>query len=761
MPGQVSRLICVGLLFIVVASAAEANSPLAATLLTKGGPAADPVPLPADLRADQVEGFVALLPDAQARALLVEQLRQRAETTHARPAMATGPSLAQRIDRHHQMFGERLALIREEMRRLPAYGAIALRNLTDQEGWPAVGRGLLVLATLIVAAAAAEALVRRLTAGARERLASSSPTFVGRLSAALLGLTLDLLALGTFVLVAYALSFAAFQRFDPMRLLITSILVVIIVVRAAKSITARVLKPIAGGVPLIPLPARPAGYLCNATIVVVGLVAFSDASQDLLLVLGVPEPVLAAFRLPLGALIIAAIVALIWRQRREIAAMIAEQRKPPAAGDTRPAASWLKLAIAQSWHLLAIGYVLMVGLIWANNIVLGSSGGAHIAALSLSALLLVPLADWLARSLFDRLARLRSADGHAPPPGPLRQTVLTSIRIALLAVAVLIPLEAFTGSIFAWLATPTGAAVSRAVVTIFVTCTLGYVVWELVKGVTERHLREDDEPIEAAPADDEGGAMKPKTRLATLLPLFRTTMLVVLVVTVTMIVLSSIGIDIGPLLAGAGVVGIAVGFGAQTLVRDIVSGVFFLIDDAFRIGEYIEIGGDIRGEVERITLRSLQLRHHRGPLLTLPFGELKSITNHVRDWVIYKQEFPVAHDTDVELVRKIIKRIGQDLLNDPEYGPKMLEPLKSQGIFKIEGSALVIRTKFKCKPREQFVLRRVVFQRVKDALAANGIPLATPRVHVALPASAAAADLVAAGAAAISVVPAPGEEKRA
>jgi small-conductance mechanosensitive channel len=222
-----------------------------------------------------------------------------------------------------------------------------------------------------------------------------------------------------------------------------------------------------------------------------------------------------------------------------------------------------------------------------------------------------------------------------------------------------------------------------------------------------------------------------------------------------MIVLSALGLNIGPLLAGAGVIGIAIGFGAQALVRDILSGIFFLIDDAFRIGEYIEISNDLRGEVERISIRSMQLRHHRGMLLTLPFGELRSIINHNRDWAIYKQEFRVAYDTDLEKVRKIIKKLGQALMADPEYGPKLLEPLKSQGVLRIEESALIVRTKFKCKPREQFVLRRVVFERVKRAFAENGIKLAHRTVNVALPAADAeepAPALAAAAAAAAGAV---------
>ena len=110
---------------------------------------------------------------------------------------------------------------------------------------------------------------------------------------------------------------------------------------------------------------------------------------------------------------------------------------------------------------------------------------------------------------------------------------------------------------------------------------------------------------------------------------------VVLTVMAALMALSALGVQVGPLIAGAGVVGVAIGFGSQTLVKDVISGVFFLLDDAFRVGEYIE-SGSIRGTVEGFSLRSIKLRHHRGYLHTVPFGSLDKITNYSRDWVIDK-----------------------------------------------------------------------------------------------------------------------------
>ncbi|TGT22073.1 mechanosensitive ion channel, partial [Mesorhizobium sp. M4B.F.Ca.ET.172.01.1.1] len=112
-----------------------------------------------------------------------------------------------------------------------------------------------------------------------------------------------------------------------------------------------------------------------------------------------------------------------------------------------------------------------------------------------------------------------------------------------------------------------------------------------------------------------------QARLHTLLPIIQNILLAVIVVMAVLMMLASVGIQIGPLIAGAGVVGVAVGFGAQTLVKDVISGVFFLLDDAFRVGEYITAGRYV-GTVESFSLRSVKLRHHRGSLFTIPFGEL-------------------------------------------------------------------------------------------------------------------------------------------
>ena len=184
--------------------------------------------------------------------------------------------------------------------------------------------------------------------------------------------------------------------------------------------------------------------------------------------------------------------------------------------------------------------------------------------------------------------------------------------------------------------------------------------------------------------------------------------------------------------AGAGILGLAIGFGAQKLVSDVVSGIFFLVDDAFRVGEYVEVEGT-RGTVERISIRSMQLRHHRGPINTIPYGEIPKLTNYSRDWVIMKLRFTVPFDTDPNKVKKIFKKIGAEMMADELYKEDFLQPFKSQGVFDFDDVGMIMRGKFMAKPGTQFTIRKEIYNRVKAAFAENGIEFARREVRVAIP----------------------------
>lgn len=262
---------------------------------------------------------------------------------------------------------------------------------------------------------------------------------------------------------------------------------------------------------------------------------------------------------------------------------------------------------------------------------------------------------------------------------------------------------------------------------------IGYIIYELVSLWINRRLAKEmtatDGNVEEGGGDGGGAG---GSRLATVLPLIRVTAQTAIGVIFGLVALSALGIDTTPLLAGAGILGLAIGFGAQKLVTDIVSGIFFLIDDAFRVGEYVDIGGTM-GTVEKISIRSMQLRHHRGLVHTVPYGEIPKVTNFSRDWVIMKLMFTVPFDTDPNKVKKIFKKIGAEMMEDPIHKDGFLEPFKSQGVFQFDDVGMVMRGKFMAKPGTQFTIRKEIYNRVKAEFDAAGIPFARREVRVAIP----------------------------
>jgi small-conductance mechanosensitive channel len=249
-------------------------------------------------------------------------------------------------------------------------------------------------------------------------------------------------------------------------------------------------------------------------------------------------------------------------------------------------------------------------------------------------------------------------------------------------------------------------------------------LWHAIKAAIDRKLAQSVDL--GLPNTDEA---RRQARLRTLLPIFRNVLFVVVIAVAALMALAAMGVEIGPLIAGLSVVGVAIGFGAQTFVRDVIAGMFYLMDDAFRVGEYIQ-SGNYKGTVEGFSIRSVKLRHHRGPVYTVPFSLLGAVQNQSRDWVIDKIGINITYDSDLEKARKLIKQIGLDLQKDEEFAPLILEPLKMQGVENLGDFAVQIRAKMMTVPGEQFVIRRKAYAMIKTAFDENGIKFAFPTVSV-------------------------------
>jgi small-conductance mechanosensitive channel len=433
------------------------------------------------------------------------------------------------------------------------------------------------------------------------------------------------------------------------------------------------------------------------------------------------------------------LIAMIWQSRERVAQAICQDTAEGTCDH-----SSLRAGFAKSWYIFAILYVIFVGCFWQISALL--EGKVTILKL-IASLFVIPLFlgidQWGQRLLkvasgeFPETIDLSGGDSE-DEPDTLGESTLDDeekptvyhyapfvkrlFRIVLVVAMFFLILRLWGIDI------SVTRAFSSTVLSVIVVFLLGLIVWEYSKTLIDRKLREefpdDDEEME------EGGSGG--TRKGTLLLLLRKFVLAVLVVIVSMIMLSEMGIDIGPMIAGAGIVGLAIGFGAQTLVKDIISGVFFLIDDAFRVGDYVVTAGQ-RGTVEHISIRSMRLRHHRGPIHTIPFGDMGSVTKYSRYYHIMKLNIRVRYDTDIEKVRKIIKKIYKTIQKDEKLSAGLLGKIKSQGVREMDDSAMIMRVKFKAIPGQQFLIRREVYKLIQEAFREQGIEFAHRNVTVYLP----------------------------
>ncbi|MBY2920257.1 mechanosensitive ion channel family protein [Rhizobium leguminosarum] len=375
-------------------------------------------------------------------------------------------------------------------------------------------------------------------------------------------------------------------------------------------------------------------------------------------------------------------------------------------------------------RLVCVGFsasIIVSWLFWVS--------GLHGAFWTVVIITLLPLTVAVARDIIRRI--IQSGEGQAvedPAIVGWSVVIMQTLRNGLIVVAALLIARAWNVNLSDLAAAETVTTrLIRAGIRIVIVLLVTDVIWKLASTLIDSQMAVASRSVQAG--HQEGPDARRRQRLNTLLPILRNVLFLAIGAVGFLMILDAVGIQIGPLLAGAGVVGIAVGFGAQTLVKDIISGVFYLFDDAFRIGEYIQ-AAKYKGTVEGFSLRSIRLRHHRGPVTIVPFGELGAVQNLSRDWVIDIITLTLNYDSDLEEVRKTIKRIGVELLEDAELGPNIIEPLKMQGIEQMADYGVQIRLKFMTKPGEQFGVRRKALAMLKKTFAEKGIQFATPTVHV-------------------------------
>jgi small-conductance mechanosensitive channel len=381
----------------------------------------------------------------------------------------------------------------------------------------------------------------------------------------------------------------------------------------------------------------------------------------------------------------------------------------------------MREGLAHAW--LPIGLVLVAGLlvIFVAGLSLGLLSYYRAVSSTLGIIFVV--------MVFERLTERvwHDVDPSAPSVAPLAPERLAARAVHRIAFAIGLAIAAMV-LVWDWVdaiepsenaARLAMRSAAAAIGTLFV----AFVVWELVRLAIDRHLQ----AAAAGPGADDDDAAAPASRLQTVLPLLRAAFAVVIGVLATLIVLSRLGVDTAPLIAGAGVFGLAVSFGSQSLVRDIISGLFYMWDDAFRVGEYLDTGR-LKGTVETLGIRSVKLRHQNGPLHTIPYGQLGAVTNLSRDFATIKFNLRFVPQTDIELVRKTAKQIGIDMQDEPEVAAEIIQPLKLQGIAEVVDNALVLRFKFTARPVKPSWVQREYLKRIYRMFAEKGIAFASGTV---------------------------------
>ena len=216
-------------------------------------------------------------------------------------------------------------------------------------------------------------------------------------------------------------------------------------------------------------------------------------------------------------------------------------------------------------------------------------------------------------------------------------------------------------------------------------------------------------------------------RAKTLARIIQTGLIGVVAVIAIMMIIRELGLDIGPILAGAGIIGLAVGFGAQSLVKDVISGFFILMEDQFRVGDIIQIGG-VAGQVKHMSLRVSILRDLEGKVHYVPNGSVNVVSNLTKEWARAVLDIGVAYKEDVDQVMQVLKDIGSEMEKDPKYSQFVLEPLQILGVSNFADSAVVIKVMFKTLPLKQWDVGREFRRRVKKTFDEKGIEIPFPHV---------------------------------
>lgn len=682
---------------------------------------------------ERLQSLLETLQDQGARDELVEQIRTLLEVTEpeepaALPFLPQAESLGTQgltyLSDQLGQVGNYAAAVGEAIADLAQIYEWATTQIADQrtvDRWIDVA---ISLAIVLGAAVAVRLIATRLIRPAR-RVADDGlqRTLTAKLGLVAVAGMLDLIPLIAFVVTAYL----ALSLIDPaaqIRLVALAAINASAITGLVAVVTRMFLTPRRPHLRPIPLADDSAIYLFGWIRRIVFTAVYGYFVAEAGRALGMPLAVRDGLLVAVGAVIAIMLIILVLQNRATVARSIrgpAPVRQIRRGRERQSTMVVLQRRLADIWHMVAILYIIVNFSIFALDVDGGFVFMLRGTLLTAVTIALARLAFWGLDLALRQLLRKKIDLATSFPALEKRLSFYVTLvnragKGLILLVTAMALLEIWLLGGFSWMSTDFGQGALSSILSIVVILLLAAIAWEVVSNGVERRLAEKDA---------EGNTIEPTGRTRTLLPLLRNAFMITLLTVVVLIVLSEIGVNIAPLLAGAGVIGLAIGFGAQALVRDVITGLFILFEDWFNVGDVVDIGGK-SGVVEGLTIRTVRLRDLSGNVHMIQFGDVTTATNMTKEFSFAVIDIGVAYRENTDEVVGYLSEIAAALQEDETYGPFILEPLEVLGVENFADSAVTIRVRFKTAPIKQWWIAREFRRRVKLRFDELGIEIPYP-----------------------------------
>jgi small-conductance mechanosensitive channel len=414
------------------------------------------------------------------------------------------------------------------------------------------------------------------------------------------------------------------------------------------------------------------------------------------------------------------LIVIVLRNRKAVASLIRPRPGTPAA-DRTGAAARIRDRIAATWHIVAVFYLVALWLVWAVDIPQGFERLLRFFVVTTVVTIVARLVLTAALGMLDGMLDIDPELDRRYPGLEARMRfyhplLSGMVRTVVFLVTALLLAEVWGFDGFDWFAASSlGQRMASALLTIGVTVLAAAVAWEAANAAIQRHLAALQREAQAARS----------ARLRTLLPMLRTVLMITILVVVALMILSEIGVNIAPLLAGAGVLGIAIGFGSQKLVQDVITGLFLLLENTMQVGDVVTLGG-LTGVVEYLSIRTIRLRAEDGSLHVIPFSAVTTVTNMTRDFSHAVIEAQVSYKDDYDMVVEVLRGIVREMRAEPRWQNEIRDDLEVMGLQRFADSAVVIKCRIRCGPFGRWSVGREFNRRMKLAFDENGIEIPFP-----------------------------------